>query len=52
MCLEIDSDPYLRGSVVDRPEELGSVEVLESYKHSKVLAGYLEKTESLLTNIK
>ncbi len=52
MCLEIDSDPYLRGSVVDRPEELGSVEVLESYSHSKVLAGYLEKAENMLANFK
>lgn len=50
-CLEIDSDPYLRRSVIEKPDELNSAEVLQRYKHSDVLAGCLEQAIDILHNI-
>lgn len=50
-CLEIDSDPYLRKSVIKIPAQLNSAEVLQRYKHSDVLAGCLEQAIDILHNI-
>ncbi len=51
LCVRIDNDPYLRRSVIDRPDEVGSEEVLESYRHSDELAGYLKEAEDILQNL-
>lgn len=42
-CIEIDRNPYLLKSNIDKPYKLISKEVLNSYKHSDKLLAYLNE---------
>jgi tetratricopeptide (TPR) repeat protein len=51
-CIAIDQDPHLRRSVVERPDEIDSPEVLARYRHSDELAGYLSEAEEFYEKLK
>lgn len=51
-CISIDDDPNLRRSVIERPNEVGSPEVVARYRHSEKLAGYLKEAEEYFGKLK
>ncbi|MGE5613689.1 MAG: O-antigen ligase family protein [Bacillota bacterium] len=51
-CLEIDNDPYLRRSAIERPADISSEKIISEYRHSEELVQCLEEAEKTLRNIK
>lgn len=49
-CIEIDKDPYLHRSKIDKPYDVNSEEIISSYQHSKELAEYLKEARDFLEN--
>lgn len=47
-CIEIDKDPYLHRSKIDKPYDVNSEIKISEYIHSKELAEYLKEAESFL----
>ncbi|MGI6669083.1 MAG: O-antigen ligase family protein [Acetivibrionales bacterium] len=47
-CLEIDTDPYLRRSGIEKPADVNSEKTISAYRHSNELAKCLEEARKAL----